>query len=146
MAHRLGFVFQNPQDQFVAQSVYEEMAVSLRQTYQGEELEQKIKEYLQEVGLWRYRRMSPFMLSQGQQRRLAVAALLAYDCSVLVCDEPTYAQDARSLQAVMELLMKRVEENGLTLIFSTHDRQLAADYADIWYVLEDGKLKRRMDV
>ena len=146
MAHRLGFVFQNPQDQFVAQSVYEEMAVSLRQTYQGEELEQKIKEYLQEVGLWRYRRMSPIMLSQGQQRRLAVAALLAYDCSVLVCDEPTYAQDARSLQAVMELLMKRVEENGLTLIFSTHDRQLAADYADIWYVLEDGKLKRRMDV
>ena len=146
MAHRLGFVFQNPQDQFVAQSVYEEMEVSLRQTYEGEKLEAKVKEYLQETGLWRYRRMSPFMLSQGQQRRLAVAALLAYDCKVLVCDEPTYAQDVRSLKSVMKLMMDRVREKGLTLIFSTHDKQLARDYADIFYTLADGKLERREGV
>ena len=44
------------------------MEVSLRQTYEGEKLEAKVKEYLQETGLWRYRRMSPFMLSQGQQQ------------------------------------------------------------------------------
>ncbi|WP_066687849.1 ABC transporter ATP-binding protein [Christensenella intestinihominis] len=143
MAHRLGFVFQNPQDQFVAQSVYAEMEVSLKQAYEGEELETKIREYLKEIGLWRYRRMSPFMLSQGQQRRLAVAALLAYDCKVLVCDEPTYAQNARSLKSVMKLMMDRVEQKGLTLIFSTHDRELARDYADVIYTLADGKLERR---
>ena len=46
---------------------------------------------LRRIQLWRFRRLSPYMLSQGQQRRLGVAALLAYDCQVLVCDEPTYA-------------------------------------------------------
>ena len=90
--------------------------------------------------------MSPFMRSQGQQRRLAVAALLAYDCKVLVCDEPTYAQDVRSLKSVMKLMMDRVREKGLTLIFSTHDKQLARDYADIFYTLADGKLERREGV
>ncbi|MEG2625232.1 MAG: ATP-binding cassette domain-containing protein [Christensenella sp.] len=138
-AHRLGFVFQNPQDQFVAQSVYDEMAVSLKQRYEGEALDRKIKDYLQEIGLWRYRLLSPFMLSQGQQRRLAVAALLAYDCTVLVCDEPTYAQDLNALLSVMKLLCDRVKKAGLTLIFSTHDERLARDYADVRYVLRDGK-------
>ncbi len=142
MARKLGFVFQNPQDQFVAQSVYEEMAVSLKARYDGEALKSEIKEYLKEVGLWRHRNLSPFMLSQGQQRRLAVAALLAYDCSVLVCDEPTYAQDLHALLSVMKLLTDRVTQKDLTLIFSTHDMQLAKDYADVWYTLADGAFGR----
>ncbi|MEG2189411.1 MAG: ATP-binding cassette domain-containing protein, partial [Christensenella sp.] len=87
----------------------------------------------------RYRLLSPFMLSQGQQRRLAVAVLLAYDCTVLVCDEPTYAQDLNALLSVMKLLCDRVKKAGLTLIFSTHDERLARDYADVRYVLRDGK-------
>lgn len=141
LAHKLGFVFQNPQDQFVAGSVFDEIAVSLKKRGREEELEERVKAVLQEIGLWKYRFLSPFMLSQGQQRRLAVAALLAYDCEILVCDEPTYAQDLRAIRAVMELLERRVGQ-GLTLIFSTHDKQLGCDYADELYVLEDGKLKR----
>ena len=58
-----------------------------------------------------------------------------------MCDEPTYAQDLSAIRAVMELLNRRIEK-GLTLIFSTHDRQLAHDYADETYVLRDGKLMR----
>ncbi|MEA5002191.1 MAG: ABC transporter ATP-binding protein, partial [Christensenella sp.] len=141
LSHKLGFVFQNPQDQFVASSVFDEIAVSLKKRVAEDEMEQRVKDVLKEIGLWKYRFLSPFMLSQGQQRRLAVAALLAYDCEILVCDEPTYAQDLRAIRAVMELLDRRVEQ-GLTLIFSTHDRQLAHDYADALYVLRDGKLKR----
>ena len=90
--------------------------------------------------LWRFRRLSPYMLSQGQQRRLGVAALLAYDCRVLVCDEPTYAQDRGRTAAIMDALQREVVERGLTLILSTHDRALAQDYADILYELKEGSL------
>ncbi len=141
LSHKLGFVFQNPQDQFVAPSVFDEIAVSLKKRVAEDEMQERVKAVLKEIGLWKYRYLSPFMLSQGQQRRLAVAALLAYDCEILVCDEPTYAQDLRAISAVMELLDKRVEK-GLTLIFSTHDRQLAHDYADELFVLRDKKLTR----
>ena len=78
--------------------------------------------------------------SQGQQRRLGVAALLAYDCQVLVCDEPTYAQDRGRTAAIMDALQQEVVERGLTLILSTHDRALAQDYADILYELKEGSL------
>lgn len=141
LSHKLGFVFQNPQDQFVTSSVFDEIAVSLKKRVAEEEMETQVKTVLKEIGLWKYRFLSPFMLSQGQQRRLAVAALLAYDCEILVCDEPTYAQDLSAIRAVMELLDRRVEK-GLTLIFSTHDRQLAHDYADEVYALQNGKLVR----
>ena len=76
----------------------------------------------------------------GQQRRLGVAALLAYDCQVLVCDEPTYAQDRGRTAAIMDALQQEVVERGLTLILSTHDRALAQDYADILYELQEGSL------
>ena len=78
--------------------------------------------------------------SQGQQRRLGVAALLAYRCPLMVCDEPTYAQDRNNVLAIMDELQRRVVQDGLTLIFSTHDRLLAADYADHIYEMKGGQL------
>ena len=84
--------------------------------------------------------MSPYLLSQGQQRRLGVAALMAYDCRVLVCDEPTYAQDRTNTMAVMDELCRAARSRRATLIFSTHDRQLAEDYGDVVLRLEGGKL------
>ena len=80
------------------------------------------------------------MLSQGQQRRLGTAALLAYRCRILICDEPTYAQDRANVIAIMEELQQRVVRDGLTLIFSTHDRRLAESYADRIYHIKEGKL------
>jgi energy-coupling factor transport system ATP-binding protein len=127
---RMGFVFQNPQDQFVASTVYEEVMAGAGDAAEAERI-------LREIGLWRFRQFSPYMLSQGEQRRLAVAALLAYKCRILICDEPTYAQDLNSLTSVMDGLKRRVDEDGLTLIFSTHDKKLAHDYADQVYLLSE---------
>ena len=90
--------------------------------------------------LWRYRDISPYLLSQGQQRRLGVAALMAYDCICLVCDEPTYAQDRRNTMAIMDALARQAREHGVALIFSTHDPQLARDYADEILELRGGVL------
>jgi energy-coupling factor transport system ATP-binding protein len=140
MGRMLGFVFQNPQDQFVSNSVAEELAAGLKKLMPPDEVRSRTEEILRGIGLWRYRFVSPYMLSQGQQRRLAAAALLAYRCDILVCDEPTYAQDRRSLLALMDSLQKQVVETGLTLIFSTHDAKLARDYADAAYELREGRL------
>lgn len=135
----LGFVFQSPQDQFVAGTVLDEITLSLRSSG-TQDIPGEARRILEEVGLWRHRKLSPYMLSQGQQRRLGVAALLAYRCRVLVCDEPTYAQDRDNILAIMDQLQRRVLEDGLTLIFSTHDRLLARCYADHIYELREGRL------
>ena len=137
---RMGFVTQSPQDQFVADTVLDEVTVSLRHSAGAGDPAAGAEEVLRRIQLWRFRRLSPYMLSQGQQRRLGVAALLAYDCQVLVCDEPTYAQDRGRTAAIMDALQQEVVERGLTLILSTHDRALAQDYADILYELKEGSL------
>lgn len=134
---KIGFVTQNPQDQFVGGTVRKEILASLRKDPKAEQTSEEI---LRSITLWRYRDISPYLLSQGQQRRLGVAALMAYDCRCLVCDEPTYAQDRRNTMAIMDALCRQARERNVALIFSTHDPQLARDYADEIYRLEGGKL------
>ena len=80
------------------------------------------------------------MLSQGQQRRLGTAALLAYDCEVLICDEPTYAQDREHTLSIMSALQDAVLQKNIALVLSSHDRQLVRDYADVVYELKGGQL------
>lgn len=132
---KIGFVTQNPQDQFIGGTVRQEIMSSLQ-----ENAEKKSEEILRDIHLWRYRDVSPYLLSQGQQRRLGVAALMAYDCQVLVCDEPTYAQDRSNTTTIMDELCRQARERQVALIFSTHDRQLATDYSDVVLHLEGGTL------
>ena len=133
----IGFVTQSPQDQFVADTVRQEILLSLRG--QPDAMEQS-EVILRRIGLWAYRDVSAYILSQGQQRRLGVAALLAYPCRVLVCDEPTYAQDRANTIELMRSLCSAARERRIALIFSTHDRQLARDYADEILELKGGRL------
>ncbi len=137
---RIGFVVQHPQDQFVADTVYDEVLLGLKHRLRQEEAAAEAERVLRGTGLWRYRRLSPYMLSQGQQRRLGVAALLSYDCTLLICDEPTYAQDRGHTLAIMDALQDAVRQKDVTVIFSTHDWKLAREYADAQYILEGGKL------
>ncbi|MDR2163048.1 MAG: ATP-binding cassette domain-containing protein [Clostridiales Family XIII bacterium] len=138
----IGFVFQNPQDQFVAATVYREIMIGLKARARHGDIADpgaEAERILRNAGLWKYRQLSPYMLSQGEQRRLALSALIAYRPRLLICDEPTYAQDLRSLLSVMDMLDANVREGGLTLLFSTHDRKLSRDYADhIWELTSEG--------
>lgn len=136
-AGMIGFITQNPQDQFVGGTVRDEILSSLRK---DPEAASKSEEILRAIKLWRYRDISPYLLSQGQQRRLGTAALIVYDCHCLVCDEPTYAQDLMNTMAIMNALCQEARERNIALIFSTHDRQLAADYADEILTLKEGQL------
>lgn len=140
---QVGIVFQNPANQFVTQSVEEEIITSFRiwKNVQGEEMMKEQAEFtLERYGLKSLHRYSPYMLSQGQQRRLAVLAVLAGGQQVLLLDEPTYGQDEKSVNAIMEHLDEKVKAEGLCVIFITHDRELARAWADKIYVLKNKKM------
>ena len=96
---------------------------------------------LREFGLSRFRRYSPYMLSQGQQRRLAVLSVIAGQQKVLLLDEPTYGQDEAMTEEIMKILEKRMEQEKLTILFSTHDPVLVKRWADKVYRIEDGELR-----
>lgn len=143
----IGIVFQNPANQFITQNVLEEISASLRvwnSRLTEAACKQRAVALLESFGLGRYQRYSPYMLSQGQQRRLAVLAVLAGGQKLLLLDEPTYGQDDRSTASIMALLRHRVDAEGLTVIFITHDRQLAAAWADKVYELREQQLVERL--
>ena len=126
-----------PQDQFIGGTVRDEVQAAFRKEPDAAE---RGEEILRNIHLWKYRDVSPYTLSQGQQRRLGVAALMAYSCEVLVCDEPTYAQDRNNTIAIMEALCLQARKHRIALIFSTHDAEVAATYADEIFLLEGGSL------
>ncbi len=134
---KIGFVTQSPQDQFIGGTVRQEVQAAFRKDADADERGEQI---LRSIRLWKYRSVSPYTLSQGQQRRLGVAALMAYNCEVLVCDEPTYAQDRNNTVAIMESLCRQAREHRIALIFSTHDREAAKAYADEILELKEGTL------
>ncbi len=129
---RVGCAFQNPENQFVTQNVAEELSAGQQNA--------PVDALLDSAGLKKYRNFSPYMLSQGQQRRLAVLAVLSGGQQLLLLDEPTYGQDYRSARALMELVRARVRACGLTVLMTTHDRRLAQAYAQCVYTVRDRRL------
>lgn len=140
---RVGLVFQNPRFQFLTTTVEEEVTATLKVIHPEDPdaaLSEKARKLLDEFGMLAFAKSSPYALSQGQQRRLALLAMLAGDRPILLMDEPTYAQDERSTRFILELLNRRVAA-GLTAVFATHDLELAKYCANRILLLEDGILK-----
>lgn len=143
---KIGIVLQNPANQFISQCVFDEVLLSLKFWNKNQTQEwynAKTTELLKAFELEKYHKYSPYMLSQGQQRRLAVLSMIAGGQQILLLDEPTYGQDYGSTVAIMEQLTERVIRDGLTVIFSTHDISLAENWADAIFLIEDKKLKRQ---
>ncbi|MBR2672714.1 MAG: ABC transporter ATP-binding protein [Oscillospiraceae bacterium] len=130
----VGIVFQNPADQFITQKVADEVMAGASKTLTEDEIEK----YLADYGLIKKEKYSPYMLSQGQQRRLAVLSVLLGDQKILLLDEPTYGQDLSSTEAIMRQLEEKVDRDHFTVLFITHDRELAEKWADDIVRIEDG--------
>lgn len=137
--YTMRYIFQNPQDQFLKETVSEEVLLSLKDYANGDKQKQKNKsiELLKDNQLWEMRRQAPFQLSEGQQRRLAVITLLSEQAELILCDEPTYAQDYKNTLLIMDLLVRTAHERGSTIVFTTHDRNIAQHYADPILFLHD---------
>ena len=129
---RCGIVFQNPGNQFLSLSVFDEILFSVIKwnKHKGERWQkEKTMELLESFELARYKKYSPYMLSQGQQRRLAVLSMLAGEQQILLLDEPTYGQDYENIYTIMDLLKEKTKQ-GLTILFNTHNERVAMDFSD----------------
>ncbi|MFF2634297.1 ABC transporter ATP-binding protein [Microbacterium sp. NPDC058021] len=137
---RIGFVFQNPEHQFIAGTVYDELAHGLRlQKLPDPQVRERTQELLERFGLTDKADVHPFLLSGGQKRRLSVGTALVAGAPVLALDEPTFGQDRARADELLTLLQD-LNRQGTTIIVVTHDMQLVTEYADRTVVLGDGRV------
>ena len=141
LIRRVGYVFQNPEHQFITESVEHELSFGLRLMGLPEaEIETRVGALLEQFGLSHLARANPFTLSQGEKRRLSVATMLAVGQDTLILDEPTFGQDQRNAEALMQLLSE-LHAAGRTVIMITHDMTLVAEYALHVAVMVEGQLR-----
>ncbi|MCL4516094.1 MAG: energy-coupling factor transporter ATPase [Firmicutes bacterium] len=140
ITQKVGFVFQNPEHQFVRDTVKQEIAYSLEVLGKSQaEVDAGVDEMLQMFELEEYATRHPFGLSGGQKRRLSVATMLVGKPELLILDEPTYGQDLRNVETFMRLVKDQLS-NGVTIVMITHSMRLVQDYADDVVVMRYGKL------
>lgn len=136
----VGFVFQNPDHQIFSETIYDEVVFSpkLRGVPEAE-LPDRVKEALRAVELDGCEKDDPFTMSKGIRQRIAVASVLSAHPRVIILDEPTTGLDY-SEQRKMMALVKRLNENGHTVIIITHTMWVVAEYAHRVAVMNGGKI------
>jgi energy-coupling factor transport system ATP-binding protein len=137
----VGTVFQEPEHQFLASTVRAELAVGPRRVgMTGEGVRRVVDELLDHLNLAGLAEANPFTLSGGEKRRLSVATALATAPALLVLDEPTFGQDARTWDALAVLLAEQ-RDAGRAIVAVTHDEALVGALADRQVRLEAGHLQ-----
>jgi energy-coupling factor transport system ATP-binding protein len=122
LARRIGTVFQQPEHQFVAARVRDEIAAGLVALQQPQhEIAQRVDGLLAALRLEALADANPFTLSGGEQRRLSVATVLAPAPRVMVLDEPTFGQDRRTWTELVRLIASLVDDRGCSVVAITHD-------------------------
>ena len=137
---QVGFVFQNPDHQIIAPTVFQDVAFGpVNLDYTEEEIKTSVDEALMYVGLTEFGRRPPHNLSGGEKKKVAMAGVLAMNPDVLVFDEPTSALDPESARSIMDLL-DELHHAGKSIIISTHDVELAYTWADRIVLMNQGKI------
>ena len=134
----IGYVFQNPDHQIFADTVFDEVAFSPKIRGIGkDEIKDRVHEALKAVDLVGYEEHDPFSLSKGERQRVAVASILSARPKIIVLDEPTTGLDYREQKKMMELI-KQLNEMGHTIIMITHTMWVVSEYAHRVAVIRDG--------
>jgi cobalt/nickel transport system ATP-binding protein len=138
---RVGFVFQDPNDQLFAPTVKQDVAFGpLNLGYSMEKVKIIVEEALKTVGMSEFAEKPPHFLSLGQKKRIALAGVLAMQPEVIIMDEPTSNLDPRATSEILHLLLQLNKEKGITLMLATHDVDMVPLFATKMYVLNKGKL------
>lgn len=142
LGRRVGFLFQNPLDQLVCDTVEEEIAFGPRNLgLEQQMMRERVEASLAATGLTALRHRRSAALSAGEQQRTALAAALSTAPHLLILDEPTMGQDWAHLSLMMESLT-HLNHNGQAILLITHDDKLVCRYARRIIVLEEGRIVR----
>lgn len=137
---QIGFIFQ----QFHLIPVFtaeENVAYFLnRQGLPKDEIQKRVYDSLNAVGLWEHRMKKPSELSGGQRQRVAIARAIAKNPEVIIADEPTASLDQKTSKEIMEIFHHLVKEKNVSVILTTHD-PMVLSYADQNFHIQDGQLR-----
>ena len=137
----VGMVFQNPDNQIVANVVEEDVAFAPENLgVASPMIRHRVDNALKQVGMYEYRTHAPHLLSGGQKQRIAIAGVIAMEPKCIVLDEPTAMLDPRGRREVMETVAKLNREKGITVILITHHMDEAAK-ADRMVILHRGVIR-----
>ncbi|MBQ9029031.1 MAG: energy-coupling factor transporter ATPase [Lachnospiraceae bacterium] len=135
-----GMVFQNPDNQIIAQVVEEDVGFGPENIgVPTQEIWKRVEESLKAVGMYEYRKKSPNRLSGGQKQRVSIAGVIAMEPKCIIMDEPTAMLDPNGRKEVIKAAMKLNREKGITVILITHYMEEAIS-ADKIFVMDKGKL------
>lgn len=140
---QVGMVFQYPEHQIFAETVFEDIAFGPRNKgFKEEEVAKAVREAMEFVGLDydTYAERSPFQLSGGQMRRVAIAGVVAMNPDYLVLDEPSAGLDPRSRNAVFREILALHKSRGIAIVLVTHSMEEAVKYANRMLVINGGKV------
>ena len=140
LARDVGFVFQNPDHQLFSETVEEEIAFALKNFGFSEDvIEKRINWALNLLGLSQYRKTSPFMLSGGERKRVALASVLAWDPKILILDEPTIGQDYEQKEKLRQFILQ-MKTQQRTIVMVTHDVEFVAECNPRVLLMLDGQI------
>ncbi|MDO5824226.1 energy-coupling factor ABC transporter ATP-binding protein [Methanobrevibacter sp.] len=137
---KVGIVFQDPNDQLFAPTVKEDVAfgpMNLGLDY--DEVKKRIVESLEMVGMRGFEDKTPHHLSGGQQKRVAIAGIIAMRPEIMILDEPTAGLDPEGVDKVLAIL-NRLNDEGISIIISSHDIEMVNQFADKIFVLYSGEI------
>jgi energy-coupling factor transport system ATP-binding protein len=140
LARNVGFVFQNPDHQLFSESVEDEIAFALKNFgFDKEVIEKRITWALELLSLSQYRKTSPFLLSGGERKRVALASVLAWDPQTLILDEPTIGQDHEQKEKLRQFIMQ-MQSQKKTVVIVTHDVEFVAECNPRVILMKEGKI------
>ena len=137
---KVGIVFQDPNDQLFAPTVKEDVAfgpMNLGLDY--EEVERRVDEALTMVGMEQYMDKTPHHLSGGQQKRVAIAGIIAMRPEIMILDEPTAGLDPEGVEKVLDIL-NNLNKEGMSIVISSHDIEMVNEFAEKIFVLNEGEI------
>ena len=140
---KMGIVFQNPNDQLFAPTVFEDVAFGpMNMGFTEKKVVQRVVEALRAVEMEEYAKKSIHHLSYGQKKRVCIAGLLSMGHEILLLDEPTAGLDPLGEYSMMNLLTSLNEDKGVTVVMATHSVDLVPVFLDRLYILSKGKIVR----
>ena len=140
LSRNVGLVFQNPDHQLFSETVEEEIAFGLRNFgFPEEEISKQVDWALNLLDLARYKKTSPFLLSGGERKRVALATVLAWNPKIIVIDEPTIGQDYTQKEKLRRFF-NELNTQGRTVIIVTHDVEFVADCSPRVVLMYQGQI------